>query len=83
MKKTTAVIFAAVILVACIFAGCNGAEGGKVTDNMQNLSEAMTGVQDMITDISEAFTNAPDTVTGIDNVTETVSESVTENTTVM
>lgn len=61
MKKTTVSVIAAVILIACIFAGCNGADGGKITDNRQNLSEAMTGMQDMMTDISEMFTNAPET----------------------
>lgn len=61
MKKSAICIIAAAILIACVFAGCNGAEGGKITDNRQDLSEAMTGVQDMITDISEMFTNAPET----------------------
>ncbi len=61
MKKTAVSVVAAVILIACIFAGCNGAEGGKITDNRQDLSEAMTGMQDMMTDISEMFTNAPST----------------------
>lgn len=64
MKKTAITVIAAVILISCIFAACKGAEGGKITDNRQNLSEAMTGVQDMMTDISEMFTNAPDTNMG-------------------
>ena len=61
MKKTAVSVVAAVILIACIFAGCKGADGGKITDNRQDLSEAMTGMQDMMTDISEMFTNAPAT----------------------
>ncbi len=61
MKKTAVYVIAAAILIACVFAGCNGADGGKITDNRQNLSEAMTGMQDMMTDISEMFTNAPET----------------------
>ena len=75
MKKISIAVFAAVILTVCLFAGCNGAEGGKITDTQQNLSEAMTGVQDMITEISEAFTNAPDTNT----VSETVATVTTNN----
>ncbi len=61
MKKTAIYVIAAAMLITCLFAGCNGAEGGKITDNRQNLSEAMTGVQDMMTDISEMFTNMPET----------------------
>lgn len=79
MKKTTVAVFAAVILVACLFAGCNGADGGKITDTQQNLSEAMTGMQDMMTEISEAFTNAPDT----DTVSETFTSSTTDVTVTM
>lgn len=82
MKKITIAVLAVTILTVCLFAGCNGAEGGKITDTQQNLSEAMTGVQDMITEISEAFTNAPDNnlpdspVTNLTNVTN-ASENVT------
>ena len=64
MKKTAITVVAAVILIACIFAACKGADGGKITDNRQDLSEAMTGVQDMMTEISEMFTSAHDTNTG-------------------
>lgn len=76
MKKITIAVLAVTILTVCLFAGCNGTEGGKITDNMQNLSEAMTGVQEMITDISEAFTNAADNNT----VTDVTIENVTGNT---
>lgn len=84
MKKTIFVILAVTVLSACLFAGCNGAEGGKITDNMQNLSEAMTGVQEMMTDISDAFTNAPDTssanVTNAANVTGSTNSTDGTNT---
>lgn len=76
MKKTAISVIAAVILISCILAACNGAEGGKITDNRQNLSEAMTGVQDMMTDISEMFTNAPDTVT-VTEVPSSAADTVT------
>ncbi len=74
MKKTAVSVIAAVILIACIFAGCNGADGGKITDNRQDLSEAMTGMQDMMTDASEMFTNAPETDINTSNpATDTVT----------
>lgn len=69
MKKTAVSVVAAVILISCIFAGCKGADGGKITDNRQDISEAMTGMQDMITDISEMFTNAPETDINTSNPT--------------
>lgn len=77
MKKTTVAILAAAILIACIFAGCNGADGGKITDTQQNLSDAMTEMQDMITDISDAFTNAPDTDIISGPATNAATETVT------
>ncbi len=78
MKKTTVAILAAAILISCVFAGCNGAEGGKITDTQQNLSDAMTEMQDMMTDISEAFTDAPDTnVTSVSS-TAAATATVTE-----
>lgn len=77
MKKTTVAVLAAVLLVACLFAGCNGADGGKITDTQQNLSEAMTGVQDMMTNVSEALTNAH----GTDVISESVTHAATDTTT--
>lgn len=61
MKKTAVYVIAAVLLIACAFAGCKGADGGKITDNRQNLTEAMTDARDMLTDISEMFTDTPAT----------------------
>ena len=61
MKKTAICIVASVILIACVFAGCKGADGGKITDNRQNLTEAMTDMQNVMTDISEMFTMNPET----------------------
>ena len=75
MKKTAVSVIAAVILIACVFAACKGADGGKITDNRQNLTEAMTEAKDMMTEISEMFTNAPDT--DINAVTEP-SATITE-----
>lgn len=80
MKKTLIAVLAVTILTACLFAGCNGAEGGKITDTQQNLSEAMTEAKDMMTDISEAFTNAADTNTVTDVTIENVTGNITNAT---
>lgn len=77
MKKITIAVLAVTILTVCLFAGCNGADGGKITDNRQNLSEAMTGVQDMITEISEAFTNPANNITDNSRVTASVTNPAT------
>lgn len=61
MKKTTAAILALSILVICIFAGCNGAEGGKITEksttdkmttanNFSTEEDTRNGVEQLITD---------------------------------
>lgn len=71
MKKTMFAILAVVIVAACLLAGCKGADGGKITDAQQDISEAMTGVQDMLTDISEAFTTVPESVVAtVENITD-------------
>lgn len=44
MKKTTAAILALSILVICIFAGCNGAEGGKITEKSTDELTTASGV---------------------------------------
>ncbi len=53
MKKT-AVILIAVILVAVVFAACNGSDGGKVSDTSQDLAGAVT---EMATDFSEMLSD--------------------------
>lgn len=47
MKKSTAAILALSILVICIFAGCNGAEGGKITEKS---TDGMTSANDISTE---------------------------------
>lgn len=74
MKKTTAAIAAAVILIACLFAACNGTDSGKVSDT-QNNDPVLTTLEDMMTeaatDIENMFTdNASD-------VTDNISTSAT------
>lgn len=78
MKKISFAILAVTLIAVCLFAGCNGAEGGKVTDNMQNLTEAMTEMQNMMTDVSDFFTNAADSsITG--NITNNSVPDSTNN----
>ncbi len=66
MKKLS-LISAAVILIALAFAGCNGAEGGKVTDTTDNvpiLTELGTELSSMADNMTD---NMPD-MTG--NITD-------------
>ena len=67
MKKISFAIIGAAILIAVVFAACNGADSGKVSDTNHNdpilttLEEMMT---EAATDIEEMFTdNAADNVT--------------------
>ncbi len=80
MKKATLAIAVAVILIAAIFAACNGNNTGNVSDTSQDLGGAMSQAA---TDLSEMFdgTMASDTSNG--NLTDTASvTSVNESTTV-
>lgn len=52
MKKATLAIAIAVVLIAAIFAACNGNNTGNVSDTSQDLGGAMTQAA---TDISEMF----------------------------
>ena len=70
MKKTTIAISAAFILIAFAFAGCNGAEGGKITDAhddtpvLTELETELSSMADRVTDIIPDMTgNISDTNT--------------------
>ncbi len=52
MKKATLAIVIAVVLIAAVFAACNGNNTGKVSDTSQDLGGAMTQAA---TDLSEMF----------------------------
>ncbi len=52
MKKATAALAAALVLIAGIFVGCNGADTGKVSDTNEDLGGVIT---EMATDISDMF----------------------------
>lgn len=67
MKKISFAIIAAVILIAVVFAACNGTDSGKVSDT-QNNDPILTTLEDMMTeaatDIENMFTdNVSDNVT--------------------
>lgn len=57
MKKSLLFICVAIILISVVFAGCRGAEGGKVTDRnddtpvLTQLETELSSMADMVTDI--------------------------------
>lgn len=83
MKKISFAIIAAAILIAVVFAACNGAESGKVSDT-QNNDPILTTLENMMTeaatDIENMFTdNASDNVTdGFDNTGTSDTNTVAE-----
>lgn len=72
MRKISFAIIAAVILIAVVFAACNGADSGKVSDT-QNNDTILTTLEDMMTeaasDIENMFT---------DNVSDNASDNVSD-----
>ena len=61
MKKTAIILSVAIILISVVFAGCNGAEGGKVTDKndtpvLTQLETELSSMADMVTDIMPDMT---------------------------
>ena len=66
MKKKTAAIAAMLLLIAAVFAGCKGADSGKVTDN----NNPVVSVTDMTSSLS-ATNGAADT-------TDTLSEILSD-----
>lgn len=61
MKKTAIVLIGGVLLLTALFTGCNGADGGKVTD-ANHTDKMLTDISEMLTD---AF-NMTDTTNGIE-----------------
>ncbi len=62
MKKTAVALISGILLLAALFTGCKGADGGKVSDPSHT--------DKMLTDISEMLTDAFDmtnTTNGIDS----------------
>ncbi len=62
MKKPSIFLFVSIILISVLFAGCNGAEGGKVTDRnddtpvLTQLETELSSMADMVTDIMPDMT---------------------------
>ncbi len=62
MKKKMFLICTAMILISVIFAACNGAEGGKVTDTNENmpvlteLESELSSMADRVTDMTPDMT---------------------------
>lgn len=71
MKRSIIFLGVAVILISVIFAGCKGAEGGKVTDRddtpvLTQLETELSSMADMVTDIIPDMTgNISDTKTAM------------------
>lgn len=67
MKKTALALSAALILIAFAFAGCKGAEGGKVTDATNN-TPMLTELEDELSTIADNMTDVMPDMTG--NITD-------------
>lgn len=71
MKKPLIFLCAAVIIISVAFAGCRGAEGGKVTDKndtpvLTQLETELSSMADMVTDIMPDMSgNISDTQTSM------------------
>lgn len=72
MKKKTVYILAAVLLIAFAFAGCNGAEGGKVTDKSEDvpvLTELETELSSMADNLTDIMPDMSGNITDNSNTT--------------
>ena len=73
MKKISIAVLVATLVAVCLFSGCNGAEGGKITDNMQNLTARCHNKRAIVSDVSESIHDATEIITdaaSITNITE-------------
>ncbi len=78
MKKTALVLCVAVMLFALAFAGCKGADGGKVTDKSEDtpiLTQLETELSTLAEDITDVMPDMTDNMTG--NVTDTSNNNTT------
>ena len=73
MKKASLAIILAVVLIAAIFAACNGNSTGTVSDTSQNLGGALT---EAATDLSDMFDG-----TNNGNITDHTAETSVNNST--
>ncbi len=61
MKRSVIILCVSIILISLVFAGCKGAEGGKVTDKddtpvLTQLETELSSMADMVTDIMPDMT---------------------------
>ena len=65
MKKTAIILSVAVILIALAFAGCKGADGGKVTDANDTpiLTQLETELSTWADNMSDMFTDMTGNIT--------------------
>lgn len=71
MKKISIAIILSVLLFSFVFAACNGADSGKVSDT-QHSDPVLTRLEEMVT---EAATDIRDMMT--DDVTDGFNDTVT------
>lgn len=74
MKKTSFAIIAAAILIAVVFASCNGTDSGKVTDP-SHTDSILTTLENMITEAASDFESML-----TDNASDRVTDGFDDNT---
>ena len=67
MKRSLIVLCVSIILISAVFAGCKGAEGGKVTDTAHD-SPVLTELESELSTIADNITDILPDMTG--NITE-------------
>lgn len=82
MKKTTAAIAAALILISFVFAACNGNNTGTVSDTSES-GDLMTTIEDMMTEAATDLENlVTDNVSNNTNTSSDTNLSASDTTTV-
>ena len=69
MRNFPLILFAAILLIASAFAGCNGAEGGKITDADNGNSPVLTELETEFSSMADRVTNIIPDMTG--NISDT------------
>jgi hypothetical protein len=67
MKKITLALSAVLLLIAFAFAGCKGADGGKVTDTTDNMP-ILTELESELSTLADNMTDIMPDMTG--NITD-------------
>lgn len=74
MKKTALILSVAIIIIALAFAGCNGAEGGKVTDASED-TPILTDFGTELSTLADDMTNTAPDMSG--NISDTNNNNTT------